>query len=60
MYIILWKENKTHKPSGWTDNWTALHSVFNTQQEAEDWLEEYKKEYGGHYEYKLARLTFLD
>lgn len=56
MYVILWRDKRNYE----LELWSAYHPVWNSLPDAEVWLEEYKKEYGDYYEYKLAKLTFLD
>lgn len=56
MYIILWRDRRNYE----LELWSAYHPVWHSLEVAKEWVEEYKKEYGEHYEYKLSKLTFLD
>ncbi len=61
MYIILWKDKPVNDLMDTTNyQWTALHSVFDDIDLAEEWLYEYQKDYRHLVEYKLAKLSFLD
>lgn len=60
MYIILWKDKPKLNAEYDVSNWTALHSVFGTLEEAKEWEHSYDYEYGQLFEYKIAKLSFLD